>query len=259
MGARLSSRLSLRTVASADEHFFRFTSGRWIHDEEKQLAMRYRQFNVDALKQAVLACTGAQRVLDMSKLAEGRDNKVFRMRLAGSHSGISQVIARIPTPLAGPSHEVTASEVATMDFLRNTLGLKQVPRVLASCSRAEDSPVGAEYIIMDVADGVELREVWHDLGIKKLRVVNEWIKFESVVLDAFSATAGFGSLYRRQDVPSNKAQDIWLDGVKNDHFVVGPSVQEHLLDERYTNLDGVDRGPCEFCISAVRSSQANLQ
>ncbi|KAG2005569.1 protein kinase subdomain-containing protein PKL/CAK/Fmp29 [Coprinopsis cinerea AmutBmut pab1-1] len=61
-----------------------------------------------------------------------------------------------------------------MKFLRERLGLVQVPRVLSWSSRAEDTPVEAEYIIMDVADGVELFSVWHQLTMhQKLRLVDQ--------------------------------------------------------------------------------------
>ena len=102
------------TMASYED-FFRYTSGRWIHDEQRQQAVRYQRFNVDALKSAVAASAGADSVTDIRKLAEGRCNKVFHVRLNDGR----QVIARTPTPLSGPPHLVTASEVATMQFLRN--------------------------------------------------------------------------------------------------------------------------------------------
>lgn len=50
----------------------------------------------------------------------------------------SEVIARIPCPMAGPAHLLTASEVATMDFARTVLGIP-VPKVLSYSSRATDS------------------------------------------------------------------------------------------------------------------------
>lgn len=109
-----------------------------------------------------MAGTAADGVSDMHKLAEGRCNRVFKVQLTDGR----RFIARIPTPLAGPAHLVTASEVATMQFLRNRLGLTQVPRVLSWSSDALDTPVGSEYIIMVIADGVELHAVWHEMGEK---------------------------------------------------------------------------------------------
>ncbi|KAF8894381.1 hypothetical protein CPB84DRAFT_1782912 [Gymnopilus junonius] len=205
---------------ASNEDLFRYTSGRWLHDEQRRQALRYQRFNVDALKSVAASSARAGGVTGIRKIAEGRCNKVFNVQLTEGR----QVIARIPTPLSGPPHLVTASEVATMEFLRNRLGLAQVPRVLSWSSRSEDTPVGAEYIIMDVADGVELHSVWHQLTMKqKLQLVYQWIKFESKVIKAFSGGSGYGSLYFRKDVPAEDAHDISVDGQTDEEFVLGPS------------------------------------
>lgn len=229
-------------VTSPNDDFFRYTSGRWLCDEERQLALRYQWFDVDALKQVVLDCTGADAVLDIQKLAEGRSNKVFLVQLKNSPS----VIARIPTPLSGPPHLVTASEVATMDFVRNRLGLHQVPRVLAWCSRAAETPVGAEYIIMDQAVGVRLDTVWSNLSrLQKLHLVRQWAEFESPLVQAFSGTSGYGSLYYRADVLAQKTSEIVRDGGADAEFVIGPSVEDRLWSkEDFCDTLDVDRGSC---------------
>lgn len=192
----------------------------------------------------MLDCTGADAVEDMQKLAEGRCNKVFRVRL--TNAAARDVVAHIPCPIAGPAHLVTASEVATMDFLRNRLGLHQVPRVLGSSSRAADTPVGAEYIIMDLADGVKLREVWDSLSMhQKIGLVNEWIQLEHVVLSALRSPGSYSSLYYRKDLPAADARDIVVDDVKDSEFVIGPCVMALLWekDTDYDTLD-IDRGSC---------------
>src|SRR3954447_7668020 len=79
------------------------------------------------------------------KLVDGGFNKIFLLTMDDGY----EVIARIPTPIAGPPHYMTASEVATMDFLRTRLDIP-APKVFAWSSRANsDNPVGAEYIIME--------------------------------------------------------------------------------------------------------------
>jgi len=50
----------------------------------------------------------------MIKLAEGGYNKVFRLVMNDGKA----VIARLPNPNAGPPFYTTASEVATMEFVR---------------------------------------------------------------------------------------------------------------------------------------------
>lgn len=96
------------------EDFYRYTSGRWLWNEDSQLRERYKRFNVPELKRIAAKTVGAQACVSISKLAEGASNKVFR--LAMNEGTI--VIARIPNPNAGPVFKSTASEVATMDFVR---------------------------------------------------------------------------------------------------------------------------------------------
>ena len=96
------------------EHFFRYTSGRWLWDEERQLRERLLVFNVQELQRIAAESVGAQSCASITKLAEGGYNKVFRLVMDNG----SVAIARIPNPNAGPAHKTTASEVATMDFVR---------------------------------------------------------------------------------------------------------------------------------------------
>lgn len=104
-----------------DEHkdFFRYTGGRWLWDEEKQLRERYKQFNVQELKRVAARSVMAEVCVSMTKLAEGGFNKVFRLLMNDGKA----VIARLPNPKAGPSFRTTASEVATMDLVRYSLTL----------------------------------------------------------------------------------------------------------------------------------------
>jgi hypothetical protein len=94
--------------------FFRYTSGRWLWDEEQQLRDRFRAFNVPELQRVAAESIGANACVAMTKLAEGSFNKTFRLIMDNG----SVVIARIPHPNAGPEYYTTASEVATMDFVR---------------------------------------------------------------------------------------------------------------------------------------------
>lgn len=109
----LSRRMSTNSTPSY-EHFFRYTSGRWLWDEESQQRERYLIFNVQELQRIAADSVGAQSCVSITKLAEGGYNKVFRLVMDDG----SVAIARIPNPNAGPACKMTASEVATMDFVR---------------------------------------------------------------------------------------------------------------------------------------------
>ena len=100
--------------SSPYEHFFRYTSGRWLWDEESQLRQRMLTFNVQELQRIAAEGIGAKSCVSITKLAEGGYNKVFRLVMDND----SVAIARIPNPNAGPAQKMTASEVATMDFVR---------------------------------------------------------------------------------------------------------------------------------------------
>lgn len=238
-----------------NEEFFSSTSSRWLRHPERNRALRYQKFNVDALKNTVASSTGTDSVVDFHKLAEGRSNRIFQVRLSSGHN----VIARIPTPLAGTPHLVTASEVATMRFLRDRLGLPQVPRIISWSSHAAATPVGAEYILMDVADGVELKKVWHTLSVEqKVRVVYQWIQFERKVISAIRGD-GYGSIYYRNDIPAKHALDLHLAGAKDPdpHFVLGPAMSPPAFWEAEYDTPSdlnLDRGPCmshAFCYTII--------
>lgn len=96
-----------------DEDFFRFTSGRWLWEEDSRLAERYRKFNVPTLLHIANISTGASCCISMNKLAEGGSNKIFRLVMNNEQS----VIARIPYRGTASSSKTVASEVATMDFV----------------------------------------------------------------------------------------------------------------------------------------------
>lgn len=98
---------------SGVEQLFRYTSGRWLWDEEQQLRDRYKSFNVSELQTLAAQAIGSERCDSITKLAEGGFNKVFRLRMNDGKA----ILARIPNPNAGPAFYTTASEVATMDFV----------------------------------------------------------------------------------------------------------------------------------------------
>lgn len=112
----------MSTQPKADyEDFYGYTGGRWLWNEKQQLEERYKWFDVEELKRIAASSVGAQTCVSISKLAEGGNNKVFRLTMDDD----STVIARVPNPNAGPAFRTTASEVATMDFVSTTCGNKR--------------------------------------------------------------------------------------------------------------------------------------
>jgi predicted Ser/Thr protein kinase len=101
--------------------------------------------------------------MSLRKIGEGNYNKAFRLEMEDGQ----KVIARISHANAGPKALTTASEVATMDFARTVLDLP-VPKVL-TWSADDQNEVGAEYIIMEEANGTRLYENWEDLELSAKR------------------------------------------------------------------------------------------
>jgi len=103
---------AFKTVNSLDP--CNHTGGYWLHQHDSQHAGRHIQFDFTALcRHVVKVCPGANTVVLCEKL-DGGFNRVFKLTL---NNGVA-VIARLPTPIAGPSRLVTNSEVATMMFCK---------------------------------------------------------------------------------------------------------------------------------------------
>ncbi|RHZ50892.1 hypothetical protein CDV55_101187 [Aspergillus turcosus] len=131
------------------------------------------------------------------------------------------VIAKIPCPNAGPPSLTTASEVATLNFLRLYTSIR-VPEVLAWSSDPAN-PVGAEYIIMEKIPGVALAERWETMKtLERYKVIDQIVEMEKEL--ASLQFPAYGSLFLRESVPSeyrHYALPPALDSAKL--FCVGPS------------------------------------
>ncbi|TVY94253.1 Altered inheritance of mitochondria protein, mitochondrial [Lachnellula willkommii] len=247
------------TRDSQYEDFFRYTSCRWVWDEEQQLLDRYRRFNVQELQRVAATSVGAKECVSMTKLAEGSFNKVFRLIMDNG----SVVVARIPNPNAGPSYYTTASEVATMDFVRmpfqnpferlltsnqaRTILEIPVPEVYA-WSASVSNPVGAEYIIMEEVVGRQAADSWNTMELEdKVSIMKELISIEKKLLSvSFSC---FGNIYYASDnvegsIAAKIVGDVSIDvqNIVSTRFTIGPMVEREFWSKERSELD-IDRGP----------------
>jgi hypothetical protein len=153
-----------------------------------------------------------------------------------------QVVAKIPHPNAGQPHFTTASEVATLEFLRTRLKIP-VPDVHAWCSRAEETSVGSEYIIMAKAEGVLLETVWHKMKPKeKLARVKAVVRLQTQW--ASTSVEGYGSIYYASDLPE-EARIPLTESLSDDKFAIGPITGRDWHDNGRISVD-FDRGPCKY-------------
>ncbi|KAE8343869.1 hypothetical protein BDV24DRAFT_172510 [Aspergillus arachidicola] len=225
---------------------FKNTSRRWIYNEAERLKERYVEFNPAELQRVVGNAIQQDLCRSIVKLAEGGFNKVFLLMAKDGRD----IIARIPTPIAGPPRYTTASEVATMNFLRVILGLP-VPKVLAY-SATSDNPVGAEYIIMDRVDGESLSSKW--LTLKTEEVINIMEQLAHMEQKIFSFQfPGYGSLYHECDIEGQS--HISIDG---GDFCIGPLAARQFWHGERSQMD-IDRGPWispEDCFTSAARREA---
>lgn len=146
-----------------------------------------------------------------------------------------QVIAKIPNPYI-PQKFITASEVATLDFLRNELFIP-VPRVFAWSSK-KDQPVGVEYIIMEKAAGNELSRSWPTMNISdKVDIVSQLANIQAKI--AAVDFGCYGSLFYREDIEGG----VNVPGIA-DQFCIGPSCDIRFWEEERRFMSAF-RGPCK--------------
>ena len=176
---------------------------------------------------------------------EGSFNKIFNLKFDNG----SELIAKIPYPLLTPRHLCTASELATMDYARNVLGLP-VPKVFGWSAWADRTDVGAEYILMEKVEGVEVHQRYKDLRSEGFELITQVNAMErAFVCRRFSQ---IGSLYYKEDVePELQGRPLYADGADDDddasvRFRIGPYVDWEVWRGTRANLEA-DRGPC-MCV-----------
>ena len=97
----------------ADDSLFTFTRGRFVYDEEHQMAQRRVRFNMKELARVAASSIGADRCVHVQKCPDGLYNKAYIFRMDDGR----EVVGKVPNPNAGLPHYSTASEVATMDYV----------------------------------------------------------------------------------------------------------------------------------------------
>lgn len=99
--------------------------------------------------------------------------------------------------MTGPAFYATASEAATLAFLRRK-GIP-VPEVYAYSAHA-DNPVQTEYIILEKVTDVSAADRWFDLTDKEIRRLT--VSLVELEGKLFALPPGaIGSLYYKRDIP----------------------------------------------------------
>ena len=222
-------------------------------NEKERMAERYVRFNVPELMRTAARAVGRDRCVDIMKVAEGGFKKILPLTMDDGY----EVIERILTPIAGPAHYTTASEVATMEYLRTRLDIP-APKVFAWASRVgSENPVGAEYITMEKMQGESLASCWLSLSTKELAEIIEQI----VDIDSrlFSAPfSGHGSLYYKENLEEklreNKRNEQTGVDLLSDRFSIGPIATRLFWIEERSKM-ALACGPCLFpCVYVTQHS-----
>ncbi|QIX02457.1 hypothetical protein AMS68_007974 [Peltaster fructicola] len=229
---RLTSRHQQK-LSYDHEDFHRYTQGRFIEDEATAMLFRYLSFNVDELMSAAASAVHSRSCIAIEKCPDGMHNKTFLLKMDDG----KEVIARLPNPNAGIAHYTTASEVATMEFMR-TLSIP-VPKVYTWCSQADQTAVAAEYIIMEKAPGVLLDTLWPKMDLEaRFAVVESLLKFCSAWADF--KHEGYGSIYFEKDLPPSAARLPFAHQGRD--FALGTIVGRSWCDDGRDTV-ALDRGP----------------
>ncbi|KAI1962958.1 Phosphotransferase enzyme [Ophidiomyces ophidiicola] len=252
LSRRLSSATSQAAPSSeSHEDFFRYTTGRWLWNEEEQLRQRYRRFNVcelqkvaaQALGRSLSFASSTRHCVEMKKIAEGNYYKVFRLQMDDGRA----VMARIPHPNVRPVMYAMASEVAMVDFARSVLGIP-VPKVLEWKASLHGNPVEAEYIIMEEAEGTLLSDGWHTMKpAERESIIDGIVEVQQKLVSvAFNLS---GSLYfANSGFQGCSAAEIIAGGspsvreIVKDRFVIGPTVDVSYWEKERASMP-IDRGP----------------
>jgi aminoglycoside phosphotransferase (APT) family kinase protein len=235
-----SPRLLILAFDFDDQNFYSYTTGRFLFNEDEQLQERHKRFSAHALKDIAVKALSATSCENMIKLAEGSYNKIFLLTM---NTG-TQTIARIPHPHAGPAHYTTASEVATMHYIRNKLHIP-VPKVLAFSSDSRN-PVGSEYIIMEKIGGRSLSSLWDKLSTDaRENMVSSLADIEARLFK--SRFSHYGCLYFVGDVPRNMCAPHLYDMEHEDDatYCIGPTTETEFWEPLRASL-GANPGPCEI-------------
>lgn len=103
---------SLTGKPISEEELYRYTNGHFLVNEEHQYRQRYVNFDISKFCDVAAVVGGTISPIVAIEKMEGGFCKALLMRKA---DGL-EIVAKLPSKLAGPPYYSTASEVATLKY-----------------------------------------------------------------------------------------------------------------------------------------------
>ncbi|KAF2875182.1 kinase-like domain-containing protein [Massariosphaeria phaeospora] len=231
--------ITCRGKSISREEVFRYTNGRFLMDENHAFLRRYVKFDLDQLCAVAASAGGQNSPVNAIEKMEGGFSKALLLRKEDG----SEIIAKIPFPIAGPPKYTTAAEVAVLQYLHAHTQIP-VPKVLA-WSSDPSNPVGAEYIIMEKASGIQLFKRWGEMtDYDQFCLVKQLTRLEGE-LAALRFPAS-GSLYPCESMGQNDTY-VTLDRETDPsgRFCIGPSCERgwDIQAKTVSSHSQLDQGP----------------
>lgn len=251
---------------------FQYTLGRWLKDNEDELAKRVTRFSIPALAELVKEL-GSQRagkapidadteIVQLVSTDQGKHHHVYRIDLSDGR----QYTLRLP--YSGLSTEMhrkkrLQSEVATMDFVRRKVAPHhhfEVPQV-HSWSATAGNPLGHEYILMDFMAGREPQvnkhfRLMHDSQEQRVAQLTPLVTMYASLLMSTQFNR-FGSLYFTDDVCSRDQAVLPYDNEPDsslvDRWRIGPTT-ESVFWKNSLPEDSALRGPWDTAEDYFRAT-----
>ncbi len=170
------------------------------------------------------------------KVAEGGSYRIIEVTFRDRF----QVIARLPYPSTKPVTLGISSEVATMDFLRRH-GLP-IPKVY-DWSSSTSNFVGAEYMIMEKAQGTELQSIWYSMEVEqRMDIVGKIVELEKILFEV--PLPASGSIYFKDTLDAKMETVEIVSEIAPNRFCVGPSTEYLWWYQKRDEL-AIKSGPCK--------------
>ncbi|CAK3795388.1 Hypothetical predicted protein [Lecanosticta acicola] len=209
--------VTCRGLTISRDELYKYTNGTFLTNATNAVHRRYLKFDLNELCSIASRTGTTSAVTEVEKIEGGFSKALLLKKLDGT-----EVVAKLPFKIAGPAHYTTASEVAVLQYISQHTKVP-VPKVLAWSSDPTNT-VGAEYIIMEKAPGMQLVKVFGNMrDYDHVLLIKNLCALESE-LAAIKFPAN-GSLYLRESLQNSSDANVPLDSTEDPEgqFCVGPS------------------------------------